>query len=154
MTRNLRGSENLRARLANISQQIVPAVHDELAKSAETVRTTVVADIRVQKLPAGAKREGGPGRRRHIPSPPFGPPNSDTGNLIGRYTSTSGSFSRTRIFSRVVAGVRYAKWLEFGTSRMLPRPHLLPRFREEGARLNARLRSVLNVVVATSRRRT
>lgn len=130
MADGLKGIEalkrSLRARLAGLESDVA----DVCAKSAETVRARVVLDINRQtpnpahKVPAGAK-----GRRRHIPSPPGSPPNADTGRLSASYT-TSLQIAGPRIAARIVAGVRYALWLEFGTRKMQPRPHLLPRFRE------------------------
>lgn len=138
MAKYTSGGDQVRANLRRIRAQCRTLVEDELFKAAENTRTMVVADIRIQKLPAGVKAKGGPGRRKHIPSPPGGPPNSDTGSLMDRYGTAMGRRGLMS-FSLVVAGVRYARFLEFGTRRMLPRPHLLPRFREEVPKLRSRL---------------
>lgn len=144
MAKRVSGGDGLRRRIADIRARTPQVLHDELYKAAETTRTLVVQDIRTQKISVGygGKRRGGPGRRKHIPSPPWGPPNSDTGNLAARYGVAMGRTGST-IFALVVAGVLYARHLEYGTTRMLPRPHLLTRFESQSIKLMDRLRSKL-----------
>lgn len=154
MTKKVTGGDDFRARTSKIVDRLRTSVEAELFKAAENTRTAVVADIRRLKLPAGVKQPaGGPGRRNHVPSPPGGPPNTDTGRLIDSYTTTAASISRFRIYSAVVAGVRYARYLEFGAPKinLLPRPHLFPRFHEEGERLSVVLRRLFGEAVTTSR---
>lgn len=101
-------------------------------KHAEITRAHVVIDINTQKANgAHVVPDGATGRRLHIPSPPGGPPNADTGRLSASYTTTIRSYTRYHIAAAVVAGTIYAFWLEFGTLKLLPRPHLMPRFREQ-----------------------
>lgn len=141
MAKHVKGADKVRARWDAAIGLLEEGVANELVKAAETTRTLVVTDIRRQKLTAGVKPEAGPGRRKHIPSPPYGPPNSDTGRLIASYTTDLIKVGAT-LTSRVIAGVLYALWLEFGTAKMLPRPHLLPRFREQATALRDRLAEI------------
>lgn len=154
MTKKVSGGDAFRARTSGIIDRLRANVEAELFKAAENTRTAVVADIRRLKLPAGVQQPpGGPGRRKHVPSPPGGPPNTDTGRLIDGYTTTAASISRFHFYSAVVAGVRYARYLELGAPKinLLPRPHLFPRFHEEGEKLRAVLRKRFGEVVTASR---
>lgn len=145
MSANVTGRPEVVARFRRVIGRAVVQIEDALAIETETVRTNVVADIRRLKLPPGMKLVPGPGRRNHIPSPPGGPPNSDTGRLMASYT-TSMERIGDQINARVVTGVRYAQWLEFGTVRMRPRPHLIPRFRQRIPHVRARLKRIVDGV--------
>lgn len=57
----------------------------------------------------------------HQASAPGEPPASDTGGLV---SSIRWEFTGSKLAIRVIAGTEYAAFLEFGTSRMLPRPFL------------------------------
>jgi hypothetical protein len=59
----------------------------------------------------------------HVASAPDNPPNTDTGNLVNNITlqKIHGGYD---VGSR--DGAPYGAALEFGTSRMLPRPWLVP----------------------------
>lgn len=150
---NTRGYRQVRAQLGVLSLGLRADVEDIAAQSAETVRSRVVVDINTQKPnPNYRVPEGATGRRAHIPSPPGGPPNADTGRLSTSYTTDTTS-GRDNVRSRVVAGVVYAYWLEFGTRKMLPRPHLVPRFREEGPKFRQRLADALRARTRATNRR-
>ena len=60
-------------------------------------------------------------RRTHKASAPGQAPASDTGNLVSNIRSVSDG-KNTLVESRA----SYSKFLEFGTSKLLPRPFMLP----------------------------
>ena len=60
-------------------------------------------------------------RRTHKASAPGQAPPSDTGNLVSQIMSVADG-KNTLVESRA----EYSKFLEFGTSKMLPRPFLFP----------------------------
>ena len=60
-------------------------------------------------------------RRTHKASAPGQEPASDTGNLVSQIMSVADG-KNTLVESRA----EYSKFLEFGTSKMLPRPFLFP----------------------------
>lgn len=67
-------------------------------------------------------------RRRgveHRASAPGEPPASDTGRLVNSIKSDFGKLE-SQLTGTVVAGTSYAAYLEFGTSRMEPRPFMRP----------------------------
>lgn len=60
----------------------------------------------------------------HVPSKPFSPPNADTRQLDGDiHTIVVG---KGRVNVEAGANTPYAVILEFGSSKMLPRPYLGP----------------------------
>ena len=60
-------------------------------------------------------------RRTHKASAPGQAPASDTGNLVSQIMSVADGKN-----TLVESGAEYSKFLEFGTSKMLPRPFLFP----------------------------
>lgn len=65
----------------------------------------------------------------HVASAPGQPPAVDTGRLRSSYTWQLGQ-DRKGPFVEVGTNVKYAPWLEFGTRKMKPRPHLRPAINE------------------------
>lgn len=73
----------------------------------------------------GMKRNSSKAWKRGHPSAPGGLPMIQTGTLKRSIAvSKPGPLKR-----RVGSGVKYARWLEFGTRRMEPRPFLMPALR-------------------------
>ena len=66
-------------------------------------------------------------RPPHQASAPFEPPADDTGLLAANINITSNNFGFT---ARVGTPLVYGRYLEFGTSKMRPRPWLVPALRE------------------------
>ena len=60
-------------------------------------------------------------RRTHKASAPGQAPASDTGNLVSQIMSVADGKN-----TLVESSAEYSKFLEFGTSKMLPRPFLFP----------------------------
>lgn len=66
----------------------------------------------------------------HVPSNPYEPPNADTRQLDGSiHTVVMG---RGRVNVEAGEGIDYAVALEFGTSKMLPRPYMNPAAKKKG----------------------
>ena len=63
-------------------------------------------------------------RRQHRASAPGQAPASDTGNLVSKIIVKQKSKNVTQVES----GADYSKFLEYGTSKMEPRPFLFPAF--------------------------
>ena len=63
-----------------------------------------------------------------FPSRPGEPPRKQTGQL--RRSVTREIVTTPRVVARVGTNVKYGKWLELGTVRILPRPWLVRAFRE------------------------
>lgn len=81
----------------------------------------------VLSIQQGPKRKGRHyprGKKVHIASAPGQPPKTDTGNLVSNITVQKEGFADYSVGSR--SNAPYGFWLEFGTSKMLPRPWLMP----------------------------
>jgi HK97 gp10 family phage protein len=72
------------------------------------------------------------------PSKPFGFPHLDTGRLRGSIVAET-ELVRSTVVGRVGTNVEYAKALEFGTTRMKPRPFLRPSLRINKRKIRATL---------------
>jgi len=65
-------------------------------------------------------------RRKVVVSRPGDAPNTDRGRLI---SSVQFAFDKARMVGTVFSGLKYARWLEFGTRKMKARPWLRPAFK-------------------------
>lgn len=111
-------------------------------------RVMTALDVTAIEVEANVKRRisyKGGGRtyqRRsvmHQASAPGEPPATDTGRLRASYRRRShGRFTRD-----VYSGVEYAPYLEFGTRRIKPRPHLKPSWDEEQPKFVQRLKDAV-----------
>ena len=63
-------------------------------------------------------------RREHRASAPGQAPASDTGNLVSKIIVKQ----KTRNITNVESNANYSAFLEYGTSKMQPRPFMLPAF--------------------------
>lgn len=111
----------------------------ERAVAASTFRVQSAAVRRIQRGPAsGEVYELYEPRRTHQASAKGQPPMSDTGRLASSVeTRTDGMTGY--VFTRV----KYGPYLEFGTSKMDPRPWLFPSVEEDAPRFMADLRGLL-----------
>lgn len=84
------------------------------------------------KAPTSHLGTGGSPDRGHVPSAPFTPPNSDTGQLMDGYAI---EYRHSQNTAYVGTNDAHALPLELGAHLgdrlLLPRPHLLPRYYEE-----------------------
>lgn len=107
----------------------------------------IEATNRVRKLlsiPGGGRTYRRPGARGpraviHRASAPGQPPAVDTGQLRSSYTWRLGSDVRGD-YVEVGTNVKTAPWLEFGTRRMRPRPHLRPSIETMRTEITAMIR--------------
>lgn len=125
-TTDLSGYEKFKARYVEAVDKAVGAaaasMQGDIRKSYQTTGP----------LPGYEKGEPG----HSVPSNPGEPPAKQWSNLM---KSTLSIPVRTWVY-RVVAGIRYAAFLEFGTSRMMARPFMTP-----GMNSKANQKRALNV---------
>lgn len=110
-------------------------VQDEMAATVSRMHTLAVRRIQMNTGGGRTYKRGG---RTHIASLPYQYPNADTGALVrslGWYASGLSAY--------FFAGIRYAKYLEFGTSRMSPRPFMRPTFKEIAPQYRVRVRKAV-----------
>lgn len=131
ITMRVRGSEQLRRNLGRLGgAQRRQAQRDGLEAGARVVETHAKVSM------AGSKhgRTYTRGNREHTASAPGEAPAIDIGNLV----SSIQVLEATPIHAVVGTAAEYAEHLEFGTSRMEPRPFLRPALDEhEGEILDA-----------------
>ncbi|CAN5263124.1 hypothetical protein BH10PLA2_BH10PLA2_00640 [soil metagenome] len=129
--------------IANATGAIKAAVQDEINKalfaSAQQVRTEAIKSIQ------DGQKSGRIYKRRsvvHRASAPGQAPASDTGRLANSITAYPAQNGE----SMTVAGrgtALYAPLLEFGTSRIAPRPFMLPALEKSKAWITARLQDAM-----------
>ena len=105
---------------ASILARVRVAAAQAVVRGTESVRNEAL------RLILDTPKTGSMYRRRgveHVASAPGEPPASDTGRLV---QSIRTEYEDGGLAGTVVAGVRYAEYLEFGTARMEPRPFMRP----------------------------
>lgn len=136
VTAKVRGAERIRQRLRALGHAGEEAAREALQKTAEEVAA------RAQQLvldPPKTGRVYARGSVAHQASAPGEAPASDTGNLVGLIGVDAVNLPRLRI--SIFSSAKYSAALEFGTSKMAPRPFLRRALREMGPRIVAHLRT-------------
>lgn len=93
-------------------QQLIERVGQALFAGGEIIRAEAARSI----------TEGSVSGKHHVPSLPGEPPNEDTGVLRINIETTQPAPLRVEVSSNAP----YASHLEFGTSKMAPRPYMRP----------------------------
>lgn len=86
--------------------------------------------------------------KHHIPSLPGEPPNEDTGVLRTNIETTQTAPLRVEVSSNAP----YASYLEFGTSRMAPRPYMRPATRAKKDEVVMLVRRAANEAIKAAKR--
>lgn len=118
----VKGDEQLIAKLGQLPSALQRPITLALQQSAAEMQGYAVPKIQKNN---GTGRLYKRGNRTHVASAPGEFPNTDTGALVRSMRwEDQGSF-------KVIWGafIRYAKFLEFGTSRMAARPFIRPTFK-------------------------
>lgn len=123
-----------------MSEEVRREVHRELRRGALAIQGTAVESI-IDQTPSGKfVRSRGRKGALHEVSPPGAPPNADTGELHTSITTVDRENSPRRIEVEVGANAPYAAALEYGTSKMEPRPFMSPAFRLHVNRIEGNVR--------------
>lgn len=114
------GVESLQSRLQKVPARVAAGVLNGLQALSLLMQNTARREIQT-----GSKTGRVYTRRsvRHQASAPGEYPATDTGFLV---SSVIGEVLRDTFEAVLSSGVIYAKWLEFGTKKMAPRPFLVP----------------------------
>lgn len=118
------GTQRLKAALARYEAESVDAIGDAVVTSALQIQGDA------QRLIQRGTRSGQPTmrykpKRQVTPSAPGEPPKTDTGRLVA---SIDIETDTDRLGAAVGTGLRYGRYLEFGTRKMAARPWLFPTF--------------------------
>ena len=132
----IEGEKRFRRMMKNLPK----VLKKELVKEFNKAASDMVKDIRASiEKSSGSYKEGPKG---HWSSPPGTPPNSITGALA-RSVKVVQRAKQSNIQIVVDVDAFYGAWLEFGTTKMAPRPFMRPAFRKHSPKLTKRGRKII-----------
>lgn len=118
------GPGKILGKLNQIQNVVFVVAAEELAEGAMSVHRHAVISIQAHESVEKVERRYSPNRDAEV-SAPGNPPNKDLGTLA---QSISFEVDRQALTAVVGTNLLYGKYLELGTTKMLPRPWLLPAF--------------------------
>jgi HK97 gp10 family phage protein len=130
--------------LKSLEKDLEAPFRDVILGGAQLIRSEAVKSI-MQGPKTGRIYEKYNPRRTHRASAPGQAPASDTGNLVSQIQVKSTNPDEVTVES----GANYSKFLEFGTSKILPRPFLFPATERSRPKIQ---QAVFNKVVQTIKR--
>jgi len=111
------------AQLKNLEKDLEPDFQEIVKGGAQKIREEAIKSIQ-SGAKSGIVYEKYNPRRTHRASAPGQAPASDTGNLVSKIIVALKDKDHTEVQSNA----HYSAYLEYGTSKMEPRPFLLPAF--------------------------
>ena len=111
------------AQLKNLEKDLEPDFQEVVKGGAQKIREEAIKSIQ-SGAKSGIVYEKYNPRRTHRASAPGQAPASDTGNLVSKIIVSLKDKDHTEVQSNA----HYSAYLEYGTSKMEPRPFLLPAF--------------------------
>jgi len=118
------------AQLQNLSKDIEPDFQEVVKGGAQVIRGEAIKSIQTGAKSGIVYEKYNP-RRTHRASAPGQAPASDTGNLVSKIRVKQKDKNTTQVES----GADYSAFLEYGTSKMLPRPFLFPAFEKSRGKI-------------------
>ena len=117
----VKGFKKVMASLKILEQDLEKPFREVIAGGAQLIRGEAIKSIQTGAKSGRIYEKYNP-RRTHRASAPGQAPASDTGNLVRNIAVKMESRDQVA----VVSSAPYSQFLEFGTSKMLPRPFLFP----------------------------
>ena len=111
------------SQLKTLSKDLEPDFQEVVKGGAQLIRGEAIKSIQTGAKSGIVYEKYNP-RRTHRASAPGQPPASDTGNLVSKITIRQDGKDKTNVESNA----DYSAFLEYGTSKMEPRPFMLPAF--------------------------
>ena len=111
------------SQLENLNKQLEPDFQEIVKGGAQLIRGEAIKSIQTGAKSGVMYQMYNP-RREHRASAPGQAPASDTGNLVSKIIVKQ----KTRNITNVESNANYSAFLEYGTSKMQPRPFMLPAF--------------------------
>lgn len=130
---DITGLEALRSSFTNLDQQFNDAVQNAIISTVTIIKARVQEGINRGPKSGKVYEKSNP-RRVHQASAPGEAPASDTGRLAASIYIDIDPFAAT-VGSRLV----YARYLEYGTRKMAPRPIWVPVALQEEKKIPARI---------------
>lgn len=130
-------------RIRRMGREIRREVLRELRRGGLRIKATAAESI-MEQTPGGRPyRSRGKKGAIHYASPPGSPPNADTGELHTGITTATTANTETLVQVQTGTNSPYAEPLEFGSSKMEPRPFMDPAFRQHVHEIEARVRAAI-----------
>ena len=111
------------SQLENLDKQLEPDFQEIVKGGAQLIRGEAIKSIQTGAKSGVMYQMYNP-RREHRASAPGQAPASDTGNLVSKIIVRQ----KSRDVTSVQSNANYSAFLEYGTSKMQPRPFMLPAF--------------------------
>ena len=115
--------KNAMAKLKNLEKDLEPHFREVVKGGAQLIRGEAIKSIQ-SGAKSGIVYEKYNPRRTHRASAPGQAPASDTGNLVSKIIVRQDGQDKTNVESNA----NYSAFLEYGTSKMEPRPFMFPAF--------------------------
>ena len=111
------------SQLENLDKQLEPDFQEIVKGGAQLIRGEAIKSIQTGAKSGVMYQMYNP-RREHRASAPGQAPASDTGDLVSKIIVRQ----KSRDVTSVQSNANYSAFLEYGTSKMQPRPFMLPAF--------------------------
>ena len=123
VTLTVKNLKKVMSQLKQLNKQLEPDFQEIVKGGGQLIRGEAVKSIQ-QGSKSGVVYEKYNPRRSHRASAPGEAPASDTGNLVSKIIVKQ----KTKDITNVESNANYSAFLEYGTSKMQPRPFMLPAF--------------------------
>ena len=123
VTLKVKNLKKVMSQLKQLKKQLEPDFQEIVKGGGQLIRGEAVKSIQ-QGSKSGVVYEKYNPRRSHRASAPGEAPASDTGNLVSKIIVKQ----KTKDITNVESNANYSAFLEYGTSKMQPRPFMLPAF--------------------------
>ena len=123
VTLTVKNLKKVMSQLKQLNKQLEPDFQEIVKGGGQLIRGEAVKSIQ-QGSKSGVVYEKYNPRRSHRASAPGEAPASDTGNLVSKIIVKQ----KTKNITNVLSNANYSAFLEYGTSKMQPRPFMLPAF--------------------------
>ena len=144
MTITVSGEKELKRKLLSLGASMDEALLGGVILTANDIRTDAIKSIHGVSpgRQVDRSRQGG-GTYTHTAAAEGSAPNTDTGKLVSSVAVEKVANATYHIGSNL----DYAEWLEFGTSKMSPRPWLNPAFRANEKNLIVNITEVVDTYI-------
>lgn len=134
---------SLNVKINAIGQKTGQEVGRAVRRGGRAIENTAVESIKEQTPGGRLYRSRGDKTKLHPASPPGSPPNADTGELDTGITSTQIENGPERYINHTASNAPHGPPLEFGSSRMAPRPFMSPAFDANKDAIEASIRKAI-----------
>lgn len=127
---NVKNLKKVMSQLGRLNQDLEVPFQEVVKGGGQLIRAEAVKSIQSGAKSGIVYQKYNP-RRQHRASAPGQAPASDTGNLVSKIRVKQKDKNTTQVES----GADYSAYLEYGTSKMLPRPFLFPAFEKSRGKI-------------------